>query len=201
LHIEVFEASYAALHCATHRGLGAGADSTVVAIAEGTGRAEGAVDSVVVALVTEAGGAADAVGAGAGASGLGALAAHDHASGRASTIAIREARAGAAVVVIRAQHSAPRGSRAARVDPLARTRHDRGVSNVVNLNKFRKAKAKAEAKKRAETNVRLHGRTKAERELEAKQKELLARRVDGARLGPADEEEGDGEGEGEPGGD
>jgi hypothetical protein len=65
------------------------------------------------------------------------------------------------------------------------------VSNVVNLNKFRKAKAKAEAKKRAEANVRLHGRTKAERELEAKQKELLERRVDGARLGPADEDEGE----------
>ena len=56
------------------------------------------------------------------------------------------------------------------------------VSNVVNLNKFRKRKAKAEEKKRAETNVRLHGRTGAERSLEAKQKELLDRRVDGARL-------------------
>lgn len=77
------------------------------------------------------------------------------------------------------------------VDPPATTGHDRDVSNVVNLNKFRKAKAKAEAKKRAETNVRLHGRTKAERELEAKQKELLERRVDGARLAPADGEEGE----------
>lgn len=56
------------------------------------------------------------------------------------------------------------------------------MSNVVNLNKFRKAKAKAEEKKRAETNVRLHGRTTAERTLEAKQKELLDRTVDGARL-------------------
>jgi hypothetical protein len=56
------------------------------------------------------------------------------------------------------------------------------VSNVVNLNKFRKRKARAEEKKRAETNVRLHGRTHAERALEAKQKELLQRKVDGARL-------------------
>ncbi|MGZ3419554.1 MAG: DUF4169 family protein [Polyangiales bacterium] len=56
------------------------------------------------------------------------------------------------------------------------------MSNVVNLNKFRKRKERAEEKKRAETNVRLHGRTKAERALEAKQKELLERRVDGARL-------------------
>lgn len=77
------------------------------------------------------------------------------------------------------------------VDRSARTVHDRStVSNVVNLNKFRKAKAKAEAKKRAETNVRLHGRTKAERALESKQKELLDRRVDGARLlPPSDDDE------------
>ena len=49
------------------------------------------------------------------------------------------------------------------------------MSNVVNLNKFRKRKAKAEEKKRAEANVRLHGRTQAERTLEAKQKELFER--------------------------
>lgn len=63
------------------------------------------------------------------------------------------------------------------------------MSNVVNLNKFRKRKARAEAKKRADTNVRLHGRTKAERALEEKQRELLERRVDGARLSePPDQE-------------
>ena len=72
-----------------------------------------------------------------------------------------------------------------------RTRHDRGVSNVVNLNKFRKARAKAEAKKRAETNVRLHGRTKAERELEARQKARLERCVDGARLTPTTDDDGE----------
>jgi hypothetical protein len=65
------------------------------------------------------------------------------------------------------------------------------VSNVVNLNKFRKRKAKEEQRKRAETNVRLHGRTKAERELESKQKELLERRVDGARLSESPEDEDD----------
>ena len=64
------------------------------------------------------------------------------------------------------------------------------MSNVVNLNKFRKRKAKAEQQKRAEANVRLHGRTKAERTLEAKQKELLERRVDGARLSePTDDDD------------
>ena len=64
------------------------------------------------------------------------------------------------------------------------------MSNVVNLNKFRKRKAKAEEKKRAETNVRLHGRTNEERAVESKQKELLDRRVDGAKLSqPPDDEE------------
>ena len=60
------------------------------------------------------------------------------------------------------------------------------MSNVVNLNNRLKAKAKAEAKKRAEPNVRLRGRTKGERELEAKRRELLAKRVDGARLTPVE---------------
>jgi len=64
----------------------------------------------------------------------------------------------------------------------------RFVSNVVNLAKFKKRKAKAEAQKRAETNVRLHGRTTAERTLEAKQKALLDRRVDGAKLSSDDDE-------------
>lgn len=63
------------------------------------------------------------------------------------------------------------------------------MSNVVNLNKFRKRKAKAEQKKRAEANVRLHGRTNAERTLEAKQKELLDRRVDGAKLSEPTEDD------------
>lgn len=63
------------------------------------------------------------------------------------------------------------------------------MAKVVNLNQFRKQKAKAEEKKRAETNVRLHGRTTAERTLEAKQKELLDRRVDGARLSEPTEDD------------
>ena len=64
------------------------------------------------------------------------------------------------------------------------------MSNVVNLNRFRKEKAKAEKAKRAETNKRLHGRTKAERLLELKQKQRLDGKVDGARLSapPADDE-------------
>ncbi|HVY30161.1 MAG TPA: DUF4169 family protein [Polyangiaceae bacterium] len=56
------------------------------------------------------------------------------------------------------------------------------MGDIVNLNKFRKRKAKAEAEKRAETNRRLHGRTKAERARDALQKEQLQTKVDGARL-------------------
>jgi len=56
------------------------------------------------------------------------------------------------------------------------------MSNVVNLNKFRKRKAKLEKEHRAETNRRLHGRTKAERQQELLQKRKLETQVDGARL-------------------
>jgi len=56
------------------------------------------------------------------------------------------------------------------------------MGKVVNLNKFRKRKAKLQQEQRAETNRRLHGRTKAERLLELKQQQLLDGKVDGARL-------------------
>lgn len=56
------------------------------------------------------------------------------------------------------------------------------MGNVVNLNKFRKQKAKAERGKRAEINRRLHGRTKAERARDALQKQQLETKLDGARL-------------------
>jgi hypothetical protein len=56
------------------------------------------------------------------------------------------------------------------------------MSNVVNLNKFKKQKAKAARVKQAETNRRLHGRTKAERARDALHKKQLETSVDGARL-------------------
>lgn len=68
------------------------------------------------------------------------------------------------------------------------------MGNVVNLNRFRKQKAKADRKKQAEANRRLHGRTKAERERDAQQKRQLTRAVDGAKLdsaGEAKDREGD----------
>jgi hypothetical protein len=65
--------------------------------------------------------------------------------------------------------------------------------NVVNLNKFKKQKAKALRVKQAETNRRLHGRTKAERARDALQKKQLETSVDGARLEstPNDDEPGE----------
>jgi hypothetical protein len=54
--------------------------------------------------------------------------------------------------------------------------------HVVNLNKFKKQKAKAARIKQAETNRRLHGRTKSERASDALQKKQLETRVNGARL-------------------
>jgi hypothetical protein len=56
------------------------------------------------------------------------------------------------------------------------------MGNVVNLNKFRKKKAKVEKEARAETNRRLHGRTKAERAAEEAQKKRLENQVRGAFL-------------------
>jgi hypothetical protein len=61
------------------------------------------------------------------------------------------------------------------------------MSNVVNLNRFRKQKAKSDRKKQADVNRRLHGRTKAERERDAQQKRQLTRAVDGAKLDAATE--------------
>ena len=58
------------------------------------------------------------------------------------------------------------------------------MSKVINLNKFRKRKAKLAKEQRAETNRRLHGRTKSERERELLHKSKLARQVEGARLEP-----------------
>ena len=58
------------------------------------------------------------------------------------------------------------------------------MSKVVNLNKFRKRKAKLAREKLAETNRRVHGRTRAERQSDLLQKRKLETQVDGARLEP-----------------
>ncbi|HEX3854875.1 MAG TPA: DUF4169 family protein [Polyangiaceae bacterium] len=61
------------------------------------------------------------------------------------------------------------------------------MSKVVNLNTFRKQKAKQARVKQADTNRRLHGRTKAERAHDALQKKKLESSVDQARLEPSDD--------------
>jgi hypothetical protein len=67
------------------------------------------------------------------------------------------------------------------------------MGKVVNLNKFRKLKAKALREKKAETNRRLHGRTKLERQRDELQKEQLQRGLHGKKLQKAPgETEGDG---------
>jgi len=68
------------------------------------------------------------------------------------------------------------------------------MSNVVNLNKFKKQKAKLLRVKQAETNRRLHGRSKAERARDALQKKQLETSVTGARLGSAPDAEDPSEG-------
>jgi hypothetical protein len=62
------------------------------------------------------------------------------------------------------------------------------VGNVVNLNKFRKRKAKLERAKLAETNRRLHGRTKLERQRDELQKAELERGLRGKKLAKGPEE-------------
>lgn len=61
------------------------------------------------------------------------------------------------------------------------------VGKVVNLNRYRKQKAKADRKQQADVNRRLHGRTKAERAREELQKKQLTRGLEGAKLEPAAE--------------
>jgi hypothetical protein len=63
------------------------------------------------------------------------------------------------------------------------------MAKVINLNKYRKRKAKTEREAQAETNRRLHGRTKAERARDDLAKKQLSSRVDGSRLEKAPDDE------------
>jgi phage protein D len=56
------------------------------------------------------------------------------------------------------------------------------MSNPVNLNKARKARDRAEEKAQADANALKHGRTKAERLLEAAQAEKARRALDQAKF-------------------
>jgi hypothetical protein len=60
-------------------------------------------------------------------------------------------------------------------------------SNVVNLNRFRKKKERAEKAKQADINRIRHGRTKGEKQREHADRERAARMLDGKRLEPPSE--------------
>ncbi|MBK1836302.1 DUF4169 family protein [Azospirillum sp. YIM B02556] len=66
------------------------------------------------------------------------------------------------------------------------------MGDVVNLNRFRKARDKAERSKDADANRARFGRTKAEKERDRKGAERQARGLDGHRLdGQAPDPDGD----------
>lgn len=56
------------------------------------------------------------------------------------------------------------------------------ADNVVNLNRFRKKKAREEKAKQAEINRIRHGRTGAEKEQERLERERTARVIEGKKL-------------------
>lgn len=56
------------------------------------------------------------------------------------------------------------------------------MGDVLNLNRFRKKKAREEQRRHAETNRRLHGRSAAERAQQQAEKAWLETKLDGAFL-------------------
>lgn len=55
------------------------------------------------------------------------------------------------------------------------------MAEVINLRLARKARARTDAAQQAAENRALHGLTKAERQTQARERERLAKVVDGAR--------------------
>lgn len=58
------------------------------------------------------------------------------------------------------------------------------MAKVVNLNRFRKKRAKEQKEARAERNRRYHGRTRAERMSEELEQRKLQQKLEGAYLAP-----------------
>lgn len=56
------------------------------------------------------------------------------------------------------------------------------MAKVINLNRFRKRRAKAEKERRAERNRALHGRSKEERKREESLRQRLEKKLEGAFL-------------------
>ena len=64
------------------------------------------------------------------------------------------------------------------------------MSEPVNLNKFRKAKAKAEKEQRSKENRAKFGRTKAEKQLDKARADKVIKLTDGHRLKDDPEQDG-----------
>ncbi|MEG3617429.1 DUF4169 family protein [Magnetovibrio sp. PR-2] len=62
------------------------------------------------------------------------------------------------------------------------------MSDVVNLNKFRKTKARADKDKRASENRVKFGRTKAEKQAENTNQALIDKKLKGKKLGDDDQD-------------
>ena len=62
------------------------------------------------------------------------------------------------------------------------------MAEPVNLNRFRKQKARAEKKARADQNAVKHGRTKAEKALDRARAETSATRLDAHRRAPSSDD-------------
>jgi hypothetical protein len=62
------------------------------------------------------------------------------------------------------------------------------MAEIINLNKVRKARAKAGAQQQAAENRIRHGRTKAEKQAERAATEAAAKKLDGHHLAPKDED-------------
>ncbi len=56
------------------------------------------------------------------------------------------------------------------------------MAEIINLNRFRKARARAEREATADANRLAHGRTKAEKTQTSAERRLTERRLDGARI-------------------
>jgi len=56
------------------------------------------------------------------------------------------------------------------------------MADTVNLNAFRKSRAKAADKAKAQANRVAHGRTRAEKEAAEKERQRLSRLLDGSKL-------------------
>lgn len=69
-----------------------------------------------------------------------------------------------------------------------KTRHFDGMSKVVNLNKFRKAKDRKDRRASADENAVKFGRTKAEKTLDRAEKDKSKRHLDGHSLSDIDDD-------------